>query len=207
MTSTTKRRTLALRLAVACPALAALTLACGSAARAASAPHLLPVSIRTPGALGEPVKPIAINPTGELPIADHIIVRKSERRLYLMRARTVLASFRIHLGLDPVGQKERSGDFRTPEGQYYLTRRNPRSDYFMSILISYPNRSDLARARRHGWNAGGAIMIHGLPDHLTRPPQYYENYDWTDGCIALSDEDMLAVWLMTRYDTPIDILP
>ncbi len=190
-------------------ALGALLLAgfCAVSANGAAAPHLIRVSIRAPGTLAEPLRPLAINPSGALPVADHIIVRKSRRRLYLMRRGQVLASFKIHLGLDPVGQKERSGDYRTPEGRYYLTRRNPRSDYFLSIQVSYPNPADVARARRHGWNPGGSIMIHGLPDHLTRPPQYYEKYDWTDGCIALSDSDMLAVWLMTRYDTPIDILP
>jgi murein L,D-transpeptidase YafK len=180
---------------------------CAASASGAAAPHLIRVSIRTPAALPEPAPPLAINPSGALPVADRIIVRKSRRRLYLMRGGKVLASFPIHLGLDPVGQKERSGDYRTPEGQYYLTRRNPRSDYFLSIQVSYPSPADVARAHRHGWNPGGSIMIHGLPDHLTRPPQYYEKYDWTDGCIALSDSDMLAVWLMTRYDTPIDILP
>jgi murein L,D-transpeptidase YafK len=197
------------RRAGAWPALAALALggACAGWAHGAALPRLIPVSIRTPGAPPEPELPNAINPSGTLPMADHIVVRKSARRLYLMRGRTVLASFKVHLGLDPVGQKERAGDFRTPEGKYRLTRRNPRSDYFLSIQVSYPNRADLARARRHGWDAGGSIMIHGLPDHLTRQPQYYEKYDWTDGCIALSDSDMLAVWLMTRYDTPIDILP
>lgn len=192
------------------PWLVAFAIAVAMASPAAAqgrTPHLIPVSIRSPGARGEPLQPLGINATGQLPIANHIIVRKSLRRLYLMRGHKVLASFKIHLGLDPVGQKERSGDFRTPVGKYYLTRRNPRSDYFLSIQISYPNRADRARARRHGWNPGGEIMIHGLPDHLTRPPQYYEEYDWTDGCIALSDSDMLAVWLMTRYDTPIDILP
>lgn len=189
-------------------ACAALALGGNPAAWAQSAPRPLEkVSIESSGPLVASTQPVPINATGTLPMADHIVVRKSQRRLYLMRGGAVLRAFKIDLGLDPVGQKERSGDFRTPEGKYYLTRRNPRSEYFLSIEVSYPNRADLARARLHGWNAGGSIMIHGLPDHLTRPPQYYEKYDWTDGCIALSDSDMLAVWLMTRPDTPIDILP
>jgi murein L,D-transpeptidase YafK len=209
-TATIERRVTRLRRWVkAWLALAALALAgtCTIRAHEALRPHLLRVSIRAPGAFAQSLQPVTINRSGTLPMADHIVVRKSLRRLYLMRGNTVLAVFKVHLGLDPVGQKERSGDFRTPEGRYFLTRRNPRSEYFLSIQVSYPNRADLARARRHGWNAGGSIMIHGLPDQITRPPQYYEKYDWTDGCIALSDSDMLAVWLMTRYDTPIDILP
>lgn len=164
------------------------------------------VSIAPVGSLAQPPRGETLG-TSELPVADHVVVRKSLRRLYLMRGNTVLRSYKVALGLNPVGQKERSGDFRTPEGRYYLTRRNPRSDYFLSIQVSYPNDSDLRRAHRHRWEAGGAIMIHGLPNHLSRPPEYYEKYDWTDGCIAVSDSDMLEIWLMTRENTPIDILP
>ena len=164
------------------------------------------VSITPPAPLGQS-SPRETPGDSELPIADHVVVRKSLRRLYLMRGNAVLRSYKIALGLHPVGQKERSGDFRTPEGRYYLTRRNPRSDYFLSIQVSYPNDADLRRARHHRWDAGGAIMIHGLPNRLRRPPEYYEKYDWTDGCIAVSDSDMLEIWLMTRENTPIDILP
>jgi hypothetical protein len=82
-----------------------------------------------------------------LPIADQIVVGKSERRLYLMRRGEILRSYRVALGLQPEGPKERAGDFRTPEGRYYLTRRNPRSDYFLSIQVSYPNDQDIRRAR------------------------------------------------------------
>jgi len=187
----------------------AVALAAASAAGLAAA-HEAPlagaerVSIRTANPLGQPATRA---PLGTLPLADHIVVRKSERRLYLMRGDTVLRSYRIALGLNPIGQKERSGDFRTPEGRYFLTRRNPRSDYFLSIQVSYPNESDLARARRHHWDAGGSIMIHGLPNDLRREPEYYERTDWTDGCIAVSDSDMLEIWLMTSDRTPIDILP
>lgn len=188
-------------------ALALLALAAGSAAWAHDEPatQLERVSIRSPGSLSRSTQPL--DSAGTLPVADHIVVRKSQRRLYLMRGNTVLRSYRIALGLDPIGQKVRAGDFRTPEGRYYLTRRNPRSDYFLSIQVSYPNDADVARAREHGWNAGGSIMIHGLPNEITRPPQYYEKYDWTDGCIAVSDSDMLEIWLMTGNRTPIDILP
>jgi len=158
------------------------------------------------GSLAQPSPSDALA-TAELPVADRVVVRKSLRRLYLMRGTTVLRSYKVALGLNPVGQKERSGDYRTPEGRYFLRRRNPRSDYFLSIQVSYPNDADVRRAQRHRWEAGGSIMIHGLPNHLSRPPQYYERYDWTDGCIAVSDSDMLEIWLMTRENTPIDILP
>lgn len=158
----------------------------------------VPLATETPAPLGS---------AEALPLADHIVVRKSLRRMYLMRGNLVLRSYKVALGLNPVGQKERSGDYRTPEGRYFLTRRNPHSEYFLSIQVSYPNDTDLVRARRHHWDAGGSIMIHGLPNMLRRPPGYYEKYDWTDGCIAVSDSDMLEIWLMTQERTPIDILP
>ena len=143
----------------------------------------------------------------EVPIADEVVVHKSERKLYLMRHGEILRSYRIALGLVPEGPKARQGDFRTPEGHYLLTRRNPRSDYFLSILVSYPNDQDEQRAQRDHIDPGGAIMIHGLPNSLRHPPGYYSRSDWTDGCIALSDSDMVEVWLMTRENTPIEILP
>ena len=140
-------------------------------------------------------------------LADRVVVRKSERRLYLMHGTSVLRSYRVALGLNPVGPKEQEGDSRTPEGHYQLTRRNPRSEFFLSIQVSYPNDRDLQRAHRNRLTPGGAIMIHGLPNELRREPTYYEKRDWTDGCIAVSDSDMLEIWLMTPPDTPIDILP
>lgn len=146
-------------------------------------------------------------PIVSMPQADAIIVHKGERRLYLMRHGQVLRSYRIALGLDPQGPKERAGDFRTPEGHYLLTRRNPRSDYFLSIQVSYPNEDDVRRADRAHVDPGGSIMVHGLPNTLSHKPSYYAKSDWTDGCIALSDSDMVEVWLMTRDNTPIEILP
>jgi murein L,D-transpeptidase YafK len=142
-----------------------------------------------------------------LPQADHIVVHKAERRLYLMQGGSVLRTYRVALGLNPVGQKERAGDSRTPEGRYYLTRRNPRSDYFLSIQVSYPNDRDVRRAHRNRWDPGGLIMIHGLPNQPHRLPDYYESQDWTDGCIGVSNSDMLEIWLMTPDNAPIEILP
>jgi murein L,D-transpeptidase YafK len=141
------------------------------------------------------------------PAVDRIVVRKGERRLYLMTGDEVLRSYRVSLGLSPVGRKDRSGDFRTPEGSYRLGRRNPRSDYFLSIQVTYPNREDLARARRNGWPPGGSIMIHGLPNQLKREPEYYATQDWTNGCIAVSNADMLDIWTLVSNNTPIDIVP
>lgn len=142
-----------------------------------------------------------------LPLADSVIVRKGERRLFLMRNGAVLRSYKIALGLRPDGHKQFEGDLRTPEGKYRLVRRNPNSEYFLSILISYPNEDDVARARKQGQRPGGAIMIHGQPNLPTRSKDYYATVDWTEGCIAVSNSDMVEIWLMTPPDTPIEIHP
>jgi murein L,D-transpeptidase YafK len=143
----------------------------------------------------------------DLPLVTRVAVHKAERRMDLMRGEEVVRSFRVSLGLVPSGHKERAGDFRTPEGRYRLTRRNSRSDYFLSIQVSYPSDEDRRRARRNGWDPGGSIMIHGLPNMLRHPPEYYFSQDWTDGCIALSNSDMVELWMMTQDDTRIEIQP
>jgi murein L,D-transpeptidase YafK len=143
----------------------------------------------------------------ELPQATRVVVRKAERKLELLQGTEVLRSYRIALGLQPTGHKERSGDFRTPEGSYRLTRRNARSDFFLSIQVSYPSDADVRKAKRNGWDPGGSIMIHGLPNRLKHDPAYYQQRDWTDGCIAVSNSDMVEIWLLTQNDIPIDILP
>ena len=142
-----------------------------------------------------------------LPMADRAVLHKSERRLYLMKNGAVLRSYRAALGLMPAGTKERSGDFRTPEGIYQLTRRNPHSDFFLSIQVSYPNAEDLQRAQRNRWETGGSIMVHGWPNNLRHPPDYYASTDWTDGCIALSNADMVEFWLLSPDNMTIEITP
>ena len=139
--------------------------------------------------------------------ADLILVRKGERRMYLMRANRIIAEYPIRLGLNPSGHKEREGDFRTPEGLYELVRRNPRSEYFLSLEVSYPNDEDRARAKKVGVPPGGLIMIHGQPNLPRKSPEYYENFDWTNGCIAVSNSDMVDIWLRTQPGTVIVIRP
>jgi murein L,D-transpeptidase YafK len=139
--------------------------------------------------------------------ADHVLVDKSDRKLYLFKAGRVLREVDVSLGLVPTGPKQREGDFRTPEGRYVLDGRNADSDFFLSIHVSYPNESDRARARAQGVDPGGQIMIHGLPNELKYDVHRYLDTDWTDGCIAVSNSDMVDIWLMTRESTPIEIRP
>lgn len=143
----------------------------------------------------------------KLPSVDRVVVHKAQRQLALMHGGNVVRSYHVQLGLNPTGQKERSGDFRTPEGSYRLERRNPRSDFFLSLKVSYPNQEDMRRAHAHHWETGGSIMIHGLPNTLKHEPEYYESHDWTDGCIAVSNADMVEIWMLVPDAVPIDILP
>ncbi|MCP4000627.1 MAG: L,D-transpeptidase family protein [Gammaproteobacteria bacterium] len=140
-------------------------------------------------------------------MADYVIVNKSEGRLYLMSGGDVLRTFDIALGLVPEGHKVMEGDFRTPEGDYLLTRRRLDSDFFMAIKVSYPNAEDLARAAELDVKPGGNIMIHGQPNEPKKPAPYYRKFNWTDGCIAVSNEAMAEIWQLTRVNTRISILP
>ena len=155
------------------------------------------VALRAPVAAAADVEPP--------PMADRVVVYKGAREMRLYHRDSVLRTYHISLGLQPNGAKERAGDFRTPEGSYRLQRRNPRSDYFLSIQVSYPNDRDRDRARSNHWQTGGSIMIHGLPNNLKFPARYYVTQDWTDGCIALSNSDMLEFWLIVQDNIPIEI--
>jgi murein L,D-transpeptidase YafK len=139
--------------------------------------------------------------------ADYVVVDKSDRKLYLYKAGRVLREFDVSLGLVPNGPKQREGDFRTPEGKYTLDARNANSDFFLSIHVSYPNETDRDRARDQGVDPGGQIMIHGWPNEPKYDVRRYQDTDWTDGCIAVSNSDMVDIWLMTRESTPIEIRP
>ena len=144
---------------------------------------------------------------GEFPIADLVIVEKDKRKLHLIRDGEPFRTFDIALGIRPIGDKQQEGDFRTPEGRYLLDSRNPNSEFFLSIHVSYPNQQDRREARSMGVDPGGAIMIHGQPNEPSRSEAYYRTQDWTNGCIAVSNSDMIDIWLMTGENTPIEIRP
>jgi murein L,D-transpeptidase YafK len=135
--------------------------------------------------------------------ANHVVVSKSARNMYLMQGQETLAQYRIHLGFAPDGHKERSGDGRTPEGVYWIDRRNPRSEYFLSLGVSYPNAADVARARSMGVNPGGDIFIHGEP---VRGAWHRGKDDWTAGCIAVTNAEIEEIWSMVPTGTQITIL-
>jgi len=140
-------------------------------------------------------------------MADRILIEKGARRLLLLNRGQVIAEYPVKLGLSPKGHKQFEGDFRTPEGVYHLSRRNPRSEFFLSVEVSYPNELDRARAKEEGLRPGGLIMIHGQPNVPRKPPEYYATRDWTDGCIAVSNSAMVDIWQRTRVGIPIEIRP
>ncbi len=139
--------------------------------------------------------------------ADKVLVDKSNARLYLLRSGQIYRSFPVVFGGQPKGHKQQQGDERTPEGHYTLDYKNPHSSYYKSIHISYPNSADRQRARAKGVNPGGEIMIHGQKNGFGWLAAVTQKYNWTNGCIALSNADMDAVWQAVKVGTPIEIRP
>lgn len=136
------------------------------------------------------------------PAVTHVLVMKDARRMHLLHHDTVLQSYDIGLGFAPRGHKLVEGDGRTPEGQYWIDRRNPNSEFHLSIGISYPNVADREAAKALGKSPGGDIFIHGKPRKYRRAPQ-----DWTAGCIAVTNREMEQIYAMVRDGTPITIRP
>ena len=138
---------------------------------------------------------------------DKVFVIKSARTLYLLDNGRVLQQYNISLGKRPEGHKKWEGDKRTPEGHYTLDYRNPESSFFRSIHINYPNERDLEYANYKGYEPGGAIFIHGLPNGKEHLEHKYKGKDWTDGCIALLNEHMEEIWHLVPDGTQIEIRP
>ena len=142
------------------------------------------------------------------PKADFVLVNTAERPLYLLQNGMPFREYRVSLGPQPRGHKFREGDDRTPEGRYTLDFKKADSDFYKAIHISYPNQYDLELARFAGVNAGGSIMIHGFPDRpLEFPAAVIQRVNWTDGCIAVTNEEMDEIWNAVDIGTPIEILP
>ena len=136
-----------------------------------------------------------------------VLVNKGERRLYLLSGDETVRQYRISLGDNPVGHKLYEGDERTPEGDYVLDWRNASSDFYKSIPISYPSPRDRELAEAWGLDPGGSIMIHGLPNNAGDMAFAYTGLDWTNGCIAVSNEAMDEIWQLVQNGTPIRIVP
>jgi len=139
------------------------------------------------------------------PAITLVKVDKSKRRLYLMSGDSVIREYRIALGKYPKGHKLHEGDNRTPEGQYRLDYVTEESNFYRSIHISYPHLQDVIRAGEFGLSPGGNIKIHGLKNDETRSPQFIQSFDWTNGCIALTNQEIDEFIALVKMGTPIHI--
>ncbi|CAM3108340.1 murein L,D-transpeptidase family protein [Shewanella loihica] len=138
---------------------------------------------------------------------DLVVVNKSEASMLLMRQGKVLRRYKIALGDRPVGHKLQEGDQRTPEGRYILDYKKADSAYYRAIHISYPNDEDKLRAAALGINPGGQIMIHGQNPNSSLTPDEAQRLNWTDGCIAIKNEEIDELWRAVDTGTPIEIWP
>ncbi len=128
-------------------------------------------------------------------------VDKSERELRVYSGTKVIETMDIGLGFSPAGHKKREGDGKTPQGRYYINRKNPNSAFHLSLGISYPNAHDRKQAWSNGYSPGGDIMIHGLPNDGSKP----SGQDWTWGCIAVSNAEIEHLYRIVDVGTPIII--
>jgi len=139
--------------------------------------------------------------------ADKVLIEKKERRLTLFAKGEVIKTYRIALGGDPVGPKERQGDNKTPEGTYFIDARNSNSGYHLSLHISYPNEKDRMRAKQLGVSPGGNIMIHGLKNGFSQLGASHAETDWTEGCIAVTNPEMEEIYRLVPNGTVVEIRP
>jgi murein L,D-transpeptidase YafK len=140
-------------------------------------------------------------------IVDRVVVYKQRRTLALLARGKEVRSYKIALGTEPIGPKVQQGDHRTPEGSYVLDSRNPNSHFYKAFHISYPNAADAAAAKKMGVHSGGDIMLHGLPKEYAWVGKTHVLHDWTDGCIAVTNQEMDEIWKLVRVGTPIEIKP
>lgn len=136
------------------------------------------------------------------PEVTSIVVKKGERRMYLLHHDQVIKNVDFDLGFSPVGHKQIEGDGRTPEGVYFIDRRNPNSQFHLSLGISYPSPRDIEVARAFGKSPGGDIFIHGQPNK-----DKAKGRDWTAGCIAIKNREIEELYAMVRDGTPIYLQP
>ncbi|MHB0947975.1 MAG: L,D-transpeptidase family protein [Gemmatimonadaceae bacterium] len=141
------------------------------------------------------------------PAADSVVVEKATRRLTLFFQGMPLKSYVVALGRNPVGDKVRIGDNRTPEGLFHIATRNATSKFYRSLRISYPDAAHQMRADAMGVSPGGDIMIHGLPAGREQVGGLHRKTDWTEGCIALTNQEIDEIWSLVPDGVPIQIKP
>jgi murein L,D-transpeptidase YafK len=139
--------------------------------------------------------------------ADSILILKKDHVMELLAGGKVIRTYKVALGQGGLAAKEREGDGRTPEGHYTIDARYEASHYHKALHVSYPNADDRKRAAKLGVSPGGAIMIHGLPNGKGYIGAAHRLYDWTLGCIAVTDEEIDEIWILVPVGTPVEIRP
>jgi len=136
---------------------------------------------------------------------DMVLVDKSEKKMYLISEGRKIKEYDVVFGSNPIGHKQQEGDERTPEGKYILDYKQANSSFYKAIHISYPNKKDKARARKRGVDPGGLIMIHGQKNGFGWLSWLMQWFNWTKGCIAVTNTDMDEIWQLVKVGTPIEI--
>lgn len=149
--------------------------------------------------------PHVAGPRGPVALADSVVVEKGARRLTLYHLGRPMRQYRVALGGQPVGDKVRAGDRRTPEGMFYIEGRNANSEFHLSLRLSYPDLRHKAQADSLGLSPGGDIMIHGLPRGRASLGALHRKSDWTNGCVALTDQEIEELWRSVPDGTPVEI--
>jgi len=127
--------------------------------------------------------------------------------MLLLSEKKVVKKYQIALGANPKGHKQQEGDERTPEGKYILDYKKSDSSFYKAIHISYPNKNDREKARKLGVSPGGSIMIHGQKNGLGWLSWISQGFNWTDGCIAVTNKEMDEIWSLVKVGTVIEIQP
>jgi murein L,D-transpeptidase YafK len=140
-------------------------------------------------------------------VADRLVVEKASRRLSVISHGQVMKAYRVSLGKHPVGKKEREGDGRTPEGVYFIDLRKDKTCCYRSLEISYPSAEDRKHAAAIGASPGGLIMVHGLGRGFGWIGKLHRYRDWTDGCVAVTNNEMAELWRAVSLGTPIELRP
>ena len=136
-----------------------------------------------------------------------VLVNKSEKKMYLLSGLEIVKEYNVVFGSNPVGHKEQEGDERTPEGTYVLDYKKEDSSFYKAIHISYPNEQDIANAKKKGVEPGGLIMIHGQKNGFGWLSPISQYFNWTNGCIAVTNSDMDEIWKLIKVGAEIEIKP
>lgn len=140
-------------------------------------------------------------------VIDYVLVSKTEGKMYLLSDGHRIKEYDVAFGANPLGHKQREGDERTPEGKYTLDYKKENSSFHKAIHISYPNEKDLFNAKARNVDAGGLIMIHGQKNGFGLLSWITQKFNWTNGCIAVTNFEMEEIWNLVKIGIPIEIVP